>query len=247
VDALGGGALVAFGLILRRVLGLDGAGRQSLYGWVRLTADRESIYQSIALEIETQASILGVSLNDALAQRDSGREEIAWQLVGLVDCQWQRLAQVVTRLLIALAKYMPVARVVLSARTIAARHFKSPAMVDYARTHEVFDQFVIRYKARFSLHLRVLQHAVETLTAEFAMAYRRGLQPGDGPSEIWNRLDLCFHDFDLTTKEVLLALRAFLACLPDGELHQLTAELNALVAQGVRTTKSAAWVRSVAV
>ena len=59
------GALVAFGLILRRFLGLDGAGGESLYGWVRLPPDRESVYQSVALEIETQASILGVCLNDA--------------------------------------------------------------------------------------------------------------------------------------------------------------------------------------
>jgi hypothetical protein len=247
LGALGGGALVAFGLTLRRVLGLDGAGRQSLRGWVRLTADRECVYQSIALEIETQASILGVCLNDAMEQRDSGRQEIAWRLVGLVDSEWCRLAQIATGLLIVLVKYMPVARVVLPVRSIAARHFKSPTMVDYARMHEVFDQFVLRYKARFSLHIRVLRHAMETLTVEFARANRRGLQAGDSPNEIWNRLDLCFHDFDLITKEVLLSLRAFLACLPDGELHELTADLNALVARGVRTTNSSARVRSVAV
>jgi hypothetical protein len=245
--ALGGGALVVFGLILRRVLGLEAAGRESQCGWVRLSADRESVYQSIALEIEAQAFILGVSLNDAMVQRDSGRQEIAWQLVGLVDCEWHRLAQVVTGLLTALAKYMPVARVVLPVRSIAAHHFKSPAMADYPRMHEVFDQLVFRYKARFSLHIRVLGHAVETLTAEFSRAYRRGLEAGGSPNEIWNRLDLCSHDFDLISKEVLLALRAFLPCLPDGELHQLTVDLNAVVARGVRTTHSAARVRCVAV
>ena len=240
VWALGGGALFAFGLILRRVLRLDGADGQSLCGWVRLTADRECVYRSIALEIETQASILGVSLNDAMEQRDSGRQEIAWRLVGLVECEWHRLAQTVTGLLMALTKYMPAARVLLPVRNIAAHHFKSPAMVDYARIHEVFDQFVFRYKARFSLHIRVLRHAVESLTSEFARVYRRGLHAADSPNRVWNRVDLCFHDFDLITKEVLLAFRAFLACLPDGELQQLTADLNALVADGVRTTNSGA-------
>src|SRR5215470_16145908 len=151
--ALGGGALVVFGLILRRVLGLDGAGKV-LCGWVRLSPDRECVYQSVALEIETQGSILAVTLNDAMEQRDFGRQEIAWPLVGLVDCEWHRLAQIVTGLLAMLAKYMPVARVVLPVRNIAAHHFKSPTMVDYARMHEVFDQFVLRYKLRFSLHIR---------------------------------------------------------------------------------------------
>jgi hypothetical protein len=175
-----------------------------------------------------------------MEQRDSGRQEIAWRLVGLVDCEWHRLAQTVTSLLMVLAKYMPVARVVLPVRNIAAHHFKSPAMVDYARMHEVFDQLVFRYKARFSIHIRVLRHAVVSLTAEFARVYHRGLHPGDSPNRIWNRIDLCFHDFDLITKEILLALRAFLACLPDGEVQQLSTDLNALIADGVRTTNSAA-------
>jgi hypothetical protein len=147
--ALGGVTLVVFGLILRRVLGLDRAEGESLRGWVRLTADRESGYQSIALEIEAQAFILGVSLNDAVEEGDSGKPEFTWGLVGLVDCEWRRLVQAVTGLLIGLAKYMPVARVVVPVRNIAAHYFKSPSRVDYPRMHEEFDQLVFRYKARF--------------------------------------------------------------------------------------------------
>jgi hypothetical protein len=103
----------------------------------------------------------------------------------------------------------------------------------------VFDRLVFRYNLRFSLDLGVLRHCLKPPTAQFASAYRRGPHVKDGPDEIWNHLDLCFHDFGLITKEVLVALRAFLASMPDGELCQLTAKLNALVAQGVRTTNSA--------
>jgi hypothetical protein len=235
IGALGGLFLLLFGSALRRLLHLQGAGVARSCGWVRLTAERESIYQSVALEIETQASILGVSLNDAVEERDLGKQEIAWRLVGLADCEWERLAQIANGLLNALGKYMPAARVVVPVRNIAAHHFKSPAMVDYARMHEVLDQFVFRYKLRFQLHMRVLRRAMETLTLEFGQTYRSVLRTGASSNRIWNHLDLCFHDFDLITKEVLLAFRTLLACLPDEELEALATDLNALVVRGVRT------------
>jgi hypothetical protein len=236
VGALGGGFLLLFGYALRRFLNLQGASAGRPCGWVHLTVERESIYQSVALEIETQASILGVSLNDAIEERDLGKQEIAWRLVGLADCEWERLAQIANGLLNALGKYMPAARVVVPVRNIASHRFKSPAMVDYARMHEVLDQFVFRYKLRFQLHIRVLRRAVETLTSEFGQTYRSVLRTGASSNGVWNHLDLCFHDFDLITKEVLLAFRAFLASLPDEELEALATDLNALVVRGVRTT-----------
>ena len=231
--------LVIFGSVLR-CLFFEGARGGASCGWVRLTAERESIYQPIALEIETQASILGVSLNDALEERDLGKQEIARRLVGLADCEWVRLAQFSSALLNALGKYMPTARVVIPVRNIAAHHFKSPAMVDYARMHEVLDQFVFRYRLRFQLHMRVLRRAMETLTTEFGQTYRSALRTGTSSDGVWHHLDLCFHDFDLITKEVLLAFRAFLTCLPDEELQALATDLNALVVRGVRTTPLAA-------
>ena len=230
------GFLLVFGSVLRRVLHLEGTSVRVSRGWVYLNAEREAVYQSIALEVETQASILGVSLNDAVEERDLGKQEIAWRLVGLADCEWERLGQLANGLLNALGKYMPAARVVVPVRNIAAHHFKSHAMVDYARMHEVLDQFVFRYKLRFQLHIRVLRRAVEALTTEFGQTYRSVLRTGSSSDGVWNHLDLCFHDFDLITKEVLLAFRAFLACLPDEELPALATDLSALIVRGVRAT-----------
>ena len=239
IGASGGIFLLVFGSVLRRLLHFEGVGVRRSCGWVHLTAERESIYQSIALEIETQASILGVSLNDAVEERDLGKHEIAWRLVSLADCEWERLAQLANGLLNALGKYMAAARVLVPVRNIAAHHFKSPAMVDYARMHEVLDQFVFRYKLRFQLHMRVLRRAVETLTTEFGQTYRGVLRTGSSSDGVWTHLDLCFHDFDLITKEALLAFRVFLACLPDEELQALATDLNALVVRGVRATSFA--------
>jgi hypothetical protein len=231
-----GGFLVLFGSVVRQLLHVEQTSVRASRGWVYLNVAREAVYQAIALEIETQGSILGVSLNDAVEERELGKGEIAWRLVGLADCEWERLAELTAGLLSVLGRYLPAARVVIPVRNIAAHHFKSDAMVDYARKHEVLDQFVFRYKLRFQLHMRVLRRAVEALTTEFGQTYRSVLRTGSSSDGVWNHLDLCFHDFDLITKEVLLAFRAFLACLPDEELQAFATDLNALTVRGVRTT-----------
>src|SRR5207245_3317502 len=56
-----------------------------------------------------------------------------------------------------------------------------------------------------------------TLTADFRHICRAGEMGENRPPEMWQALDLEFHDFDLLTKEVLLALRSFLAGLRSEE------------------------------
>jgi hypothetical protein len=78
--ALGLLVLVLVGALLRWILRLDRPVAPRAAGRVPLGADREAIFQPIAQEIETQAAILGISLNDAIEERDAGQSEIAISL-----------------------------------------------------------------------------------------------------------------------------------------------------------------------
>jgi len=98
----------------------------------------------------------------------------------------------------------------------------------------LLDQLVFRSKMRFQLQVRVLRRAAETLTGEFYRTYRSADRNGDRSPELWARLDLLYHDFDLLTKESLLAFRAFLACLPDTALSGFAGHLAAIVWQRER-------------
>src|SRR2546422_4885375 len=84
----GGLILVAFGAVLRRVLRMN-SDEPKPSGPVPLGLAREAIYRPIALELETQASILGISLNDAFEERDSGHPDNAWCLVQLSTSEWR--------------------------------------------------------------------------------------------------------------------------------------------------------------
>ncbi len=228
--------LAGVGVVLRRLLRLDGQKPQSAGRLPPLTDDRASIYQPVALEIETQSAILGISLNDAFEERDSGNPDIAWRLVRLSVSEWERLAEIVTLLLNNMAKHLAVAKVVVPTRNMGAHHFRSRVMVDYVRMHELLDQLVFQSRLRFQLHLRVLRRAVETLSAEFRRSYRYGERTEDRPPELWTRFDLYFHDLDLVAKETLLAFRALLACMPHAALPSLVSDLRAVLRRGVRTT-----------
>jgi hypothetical protein len=234
LGTLAGVLLILLGRELRRLLQLDQHGPCRPVGLVPLDSAREAIYQAAALEMQAQTAILAVSLNDAMEERDAGHADISWQLVHLSRCAWERLAEVLIALFQTISKYTPAARFAVPVRSIAADRFRSAAMVDCLRMREWLDQFVFRYKQRFQIHIRVLRSAAETLTVRFAMTKSAAQRSPNCSSVLWDDLDVCFHDFDLVIKETLLAFRALLASLPEKELQDFAADLDGLIACGVR-------------
>ena len=232
--------LFVIGWLLRRLLQMGAPEAPRRKGFTPLTPDREAIYRRAALEIETQSAILSISLNDAIEERESSRDEVAWRLVQLCISEWERLADVIMGLLNVTAKHLEGVRAVVPARSMGSHHFRTRVMIDYVRMHELLDQLVFSSKRRFQLHLRVLRRAVETLSAECLRTYREAESLETHSPELWQRLDLYFHDFDLTIKEALLAFRTLLLCLPHPALRALDADVKAVVSRSVRTTPMAA-------
>ena len=233
---LGGAILSGVGVLLRQVLGGNTPSSDVV---VRLDRERRCVYEAVALELETQSAILAVSLDDAMAERDCGNLEIAWRLLALTVSEWHRLAEILNFLLRVLDNSLPLAQIAVPTRSMDAAYFKSEMMIDYVRLHELLDQFVFRSKLRFHLQVRVLRHAVETLTDDFRRAQPAAYSLLGRSTELWSRLDGDFHDFDLITKKTLLTLRTFLACLPTTALERFAAELRPILERGVRSPRSA--------
>jgi hypothetical protein len=226
--------LVVFGYVLRRILRLDV--ETTLGPRLRpLDRLRDDAYRPVALELDTQIAILGISLNEAFAERDSGNPELAWRLVGLALSEWSRMSEILDVLLNGMTRYMPTVRVGGPVRSMVATRFKSRVMFDYVRMHEMLNQIVFRSKQKFQLHVRVLRRAVENLTSDFRQLCRSGEQIENRADDLWQNFDFEFHDFDLIVKEILLAYRAFLASLPDSEVVEFAADLSATLPRGVRS------------
>ncbi len=223
--------LVALGVLLRRLLGLTSVGRVAR---VLLGGHRQRLCQTIVLEIEAQGAMLAISLNEAMEERDLGNFDNARNFLHLTASEWERLAEFLTFLLQLMGNYLPLARTAVPARTMDAAHFRSESMIEYVRLHEWVDQFLFRNKLRFNLQVRVLRRAIETLTEDFRQTQPRARSTVEGPSAAWSRLDRDLHDLDLISKEVLLTIRSFLACLSEAAARQFATELRPVLERGVR-------------
>ncbi len=151
-----GAILVVVGVLLRRILHMNAPGLKSYNGLALLSREQARIYDLVVRDLEIEAAILGVALNDAIEEREAGNNEIAWRLVRLAASEWDRLAGATVTLLSQMSRYLPVARLD-SPRRMLPERFKSKTMVDYVRFHEMLTQFVFHSKLRFQLHLRVLR------------------------------------------------------------------------------------------
>ncbi|MGH9469462.1 MAG: hypothetical protein ACRD1N_03860 [Terriglobia bacterium] len=225
--------LIVVGYVCRRILHLDESPALRR-GLAHLSPEREGAYQVVTLEIETQTVILGISLNEALGERESGDPENAWRLVRLAMCQWDRLAEIVTVVLNITAHHLPYARSGLVVRAVDTRRFRSRGMQEFVAVGDTLDQLIVRSKQRCQFHVRVLHRAADALTADFRRAYRAAERTPKCRGEIWGNLDPAFQDFDLIIKESLITLRNLLAALPDSALRDFVSDLNSVVAQGVR-------------
>jgi hypothetical protein len=241
VGVLAGGLiLLMVGLGLRRLLRIGsrgGAGHAT-----SLNPGQLALYTSFSNEVETQVAIISVSLNEAFEERDSGRHEIAWHLVKISVGEWRRVAEILTALLDAIQRNLPKAQAVIPYRGMVARRFQSRTMVDFLRMYEFLDQLLFRSRARFHLQVHMLRKAAATLTREFTRTYEYGERTDDRPPELWQRLDIYSHDFDLVNKEALMAFRAFLVCLSAPCLERFAAELGAVLRREARPASfSAQW------
>jgi hypothetical protein len=227
--------LVAVGFLLRRLLWTGLPEQRLAAGLPPLGSERRAVYDGFAPEVEARVAMLGISLNDAFEERNAGRHDMAWRMVRLSVSEWDGMEKIVAGLLNILTKHLANAQVVVTSRSIHADRFKSRTMVDYVRMHELVDQLVFSSRRRYQLQLRLLRRAAEIVTGEFHYTYRHAERSGDQSPEVWNQIDLNFHDFDLIAKEAVLAFRALLACLPPSVLSKLSLDLNVLLRGTVRT------------
>jgi hypothetical protein len=227
--------LVAVGFLLRRLLWTGLPEQRLAAGLPPLGSERRAVYDGFAPEVEARIAMLGISLNDAFEERNAGRHDMAWRMVRLSVSEWDGMEKIVAGLLNTLTKHLANAQVVVTSRSIHADRFKSRTMVDYVRMHELVDQLVFSSRRRYQLQLRLLRRAAEIVTGEFHYTYRHAERAGDQSPEVWNQIDLSFHDFDLIAKEAVLAFRALLACLPPSVLSKLSLDLNVLLRGTVRT------------
>jgi len=233
---IGISVLILVGAVLRRVLHMGSRARPRVGGAVPLSIELHAVYHPVAQEIEAHATILGITLNDAFGEREANHLDMAWREVRLAVGEWDRLLATLVGLQDALAKYLPTTDLIVPVRRVVAGNFKSRAVMDYVSLYEFLDQVLFSSKQRYSLQLRALYRTTALLTNDFHHTCDEGELALDCSPDVWNRLDFCFHDFDLIAKETLLAFRVLLACQSPEGVRAFAADLQPLLERGVRVS-----------
>jgi hypothetical protein len=229
--------LATVGFILRRILRMDATEKTPGKVLGSMCRDLHTLYLPVAQEIETQTTILGITLNDAFGERDAGRHEMSWRVVRLAMGEWERLTALVAGLQTVLAKFLPTTDGVVVVRRVATNHFKSRSVIDNVALYEFLDQVLFSSKRRFALQLRLLFRTSALLSKEFHRTCRDGERTLDSSNELWTRLDYHFHDFDLIAKETLLAFRTLLACQTPAKAQEISDELQDLLSRSTRVSE----------
>jgi hypothetical protein len=236
---LGGLVLATVAALMWGILRMSAPERLRGGGLLPLRGDLYAVYHPLAREIEAHATILGITLNDAFAEREEDRPEMAWHIVRLAVGEWDRLTELVVGLQGLLGKFLPTSNGIVPARRVTASRYKSRAVVESVGLFEFLDQILFSSKRRFALQLRLLHRTSILLRKEFRNTCHEGERRLDSSEEVWKRIDLYFHDFDLIAKETLLAFRTLLTCLSRKGVQELALELRSLLDRGVRVSVSA--------
>ena len=225
------GALLVVAVVLRRVLHM-GQKASSKDTGPRFQRPRNNpACLPLASEIEAHSSILGVVLNDVIAEQASGRGEAGRTMLSLFDSERERLVELVISVQNLSLKYIPSVQYPLEPRTLDPEAFLSKPVSEFVARHGILEEFVFRSKLRFQLHLRLLRRATALLNESFEVI-RHDL---DADSMLFDcalpQIDVLFHDLDRLTKETLLGFSAELACLPEAEKEAVAAEVSALTSR----------------
>ncbi len=222
---LGVATLAAVAIILRRALRLGTAPPSSSQKHGLLSAERESLYRPVTLEVDIRSSVLAIALNDALEEHEAGHDDSAWRLLDLATGEWLGLEKLNAELHGLMARYLPAIESIVPLKHLGERNFRAAVMSDFVRWHGILDQFVFPSRLRFQLHLRVLRHATDVLMEEIRDPWLLPKRNAASFVNAWKHYELMFHDYDLVMKETLLGFRAILFGLAANEIPNIRQDL----------------------
>jgi len=230
--ALEFGVLLVVAVALRRVLHMGQDARPKVTGPRFRRPANNPLCSPLASEVEAHTTILGVLLNDAIDELNSGNSEVALRVLNVFDSERERLVELAINLQNLSLKYLPTVQYPIEMRTLEPESFRSQLVSEFLKRHGTLEQFVFRSKLRFQLRLRLLRRATALLNESFEEIKHDIGTNGTLFDRTLTQLDLYFYDLDLLTKETLLGFSAELASLPDITTDEIATEVTALTSRG---------------
>jgi hypothetical protein len=177
------------------------------------------LFRVYAGEFEACYMMLSVSLNEAIALRESGALKKSFQIIEVISPLCSRLTDRLQGLLMSLDEHAKHYGIVPSVAPLCAENFHGVRGQRSARMSSLLNRVLLSRRAQFLSKIASLRDMLVELNLDFrdtAEELASGAALDGRP--LWQTLDDDHFDLNTCFREAMILLKCFLRVLPDDQL-----------------------------
>lgn len=181
---------------------------------------KDEVFRSQVRQLEISYNMLSVTLDEALALRQTGRPDKAGQAVCVAPELCNRFAHPLESLVLSLSEHAKHYGTVPNAAPLDPDNFQGVRGQRAARISSLLCRVLLSARSQFLHKLSVLAEMVEDLSLDFcATASDIAASPWDNLEADWQALDAAHYDLNTCLRETIVLLKSFLLALPEDQLE----------------------------
>jgi hypothetical protein len=191
--------------------------KQDWRAW--LTQEKDDVYRSLVLQLDSSYNMFSVSLNEAIELRQRGRLAKSLQLLGVVTGLCKLLTVPLAGLLRALSGHAKHNGTIPNAAPLDPENFHGQKAQRLARLSSLLNRILLSHRSQFLHKVATLAEMVEDLEKDFCEA-ATDLSEGTAadPRSQWDEVDAGHYDLNTCLREAIVLLKSFLVALPEDQL-----------------------------
>jgi len=193
----------------------------------RLPEERRAIFEAISREWEAAYAMLSVMLNDAMAERASGRLVQARRQSTMAGQLAARLVEAVVGPLDALRRRGRAGGSLPVVEALRPGHFRSERAQQAAAWGYLAHRVPLGRRFRFLTKLAALRRMLERAASEFCdIAQEVGEGTSVDPEACWRALELLHDDMNTAMRESVVVLKSYLSTACDNGFAAFCRQLS---------------------
>jgi hypothetical protein len=184
-----------------------------------LPAEQEVVFRKNVKELESNYTMLSISLNEALELRQGRRLGKSLQAVQVSSGLCLLLTEFLGGLLRALHEHAKHYGTIPNAAPLDPANFQGPRSQKSARMNSLLNHVLLSHRLQFLSKVSTLGDMVEDLCTDYRHS-AADLSEGTtvDPARMWEAVDADHYDLNTCLREAIVLLKSFLVVLPADQL-----------------------------
>jgi len=184
-----------------------------------LPQEQEKVFRTYVQQLESNYTMLSVSLNEALELRQEQRVGQSLQAVRFSSELCLLLTRSLGGLLRALYEHAKHYGTVPNAASLDPANFQGPRSQKSARLSSLLSHVLFSHRLRFLHKVTILFEMVEDLGADYRLcAADLSSETSLDPGRVWEVVDTDHYDLNTCLREAIVLLKSFLLVLPADQI-----------------------------